>query len=128
MLPVAPSFCLRLDAPGDPGVACRPWLIDSNRPMAASSQLACYAEWLKVDLNLRYALSCPWASAAWQEARQQIPCLLAERPTCGTRDGSTRGHPGTEPERRPWRAGPRKADQGCMMSVLFLAIGVEVAS
>ena len=47
--------------------------------LAPSGQRACYSEWLKVEVAFRYALSYPWAPDAWQEVRQHIPWLLAER-------------------------------------------------
>jgi len=42
-------------------------------------QLACYSEWLKIEVALRYVLSYPWAPEAWREIRQYIPWLPAER-------------------------------------------------
>ena len=49
------------------------------RPLAPASQLACYPDWLKVEVALRYALTFPWTPEAWREVRQRIPWLLAER-------------------------------------------------
>jgi hypothetical protein len=56
-------------------------MADAQQPpvLAPSFQLACYAEWLKVELALRYALTYPWPPEVWQEGRQHIPWLLAER-------------------------------------------------
>jgi hypothetical protein len=48
-------------------------------PLAPPAQLACYDDWLKVSLALRYALSYPWAVQAWAEVRQQILWMLKER-------------------------------------------------
>jgi hypothetical protein len=48
-------------------------------PLAPDSQTACYLPWLKVSVALWYVLSFPWASQAWQEVRQHLPWLLAER-------------------------------------------------
>jgi len=35
--------------------------------------------WLKVSLALRLALTYPWDASAWNEVREEIPWLLAER-------------------------------------------------
>jgi hypothetical protein len=47
--------------------------------MSNNSQLACYSEWLKIEVALRYALPHPSPPEAWQEVRQHIQWLLAER-------------------------------------------------
>ena len=48
-------------------------------PLAPKSQRACYLHWLTVSMALRYALTFPWTSEAWQEVRQSVPWLLAEQ-------------------------------------------------
>ena len=46
---------------------------------APASQIACYPEWAKVEVALRLVLTYPWSPEAWQEVRQHISWLLAER-------------------------------------------------
>jgi len=43
------------------------------------AQFACYYEWLKIEVALRLVLSQSWSPEAWQEVRQHLPWLLAER-------------------------------------------------
>jgi hypothetical protein len=62
----------------------------SRVPFPPASQRACYAEWLKIEVALRYALTYPWAPEAWQEVRRHIPWLLAERSRLRRAGGSTR--------------------------------------
>ena len=47
--------------------------------LAPAAQLACYSEWLKVEVARRYALSYPWSAEAWRDVRKPIPWLLAEQ-------------------------------------------------
>jgi hypothetical protein len=37
------------------------------RPLALSSQFACYPEWLKIEVALRLVLTQSWPPEAWQE-------------------------------------------------------------
>ena len=51
----------------------------ASRPLALFSQLACYPEWLRIEVALRLVLTHSWTPEASQEARQDMPWLLAER-------------------------------------------------
>jgi hypothetical protein len=51
----------------------------ASRPFALFSQLACYVEWLKIEVALRLVLTHSWTPEAWQEVHQHITWLLAER-------------------------------------------------
>jgi hypothetical protein len=51
----------------------------ASGPLAPFPQLACYPEWLKIEVALRLVLTHSWAPEAWQEVRQHIPLLLAKR-------------------------------------------------
>ena len=53
--------------------------MDPGHPLAPPEQLACYSPWLKIEVALRYVLTFPWAPEAWQEVRQHVRWLLAER-------------------------------------------------
>jgi hypothetical protein len=56
----------------------------ASRPLAIFAQLACYPEWLKIEIVLRLVLSHSWSPEAWQEVRQHITWLLASpRLVCG---------------------------------------------
>ena len=49
-------------------------------------QLACYPEWLKVEVALRLVRTHLWSPEAWAEVRQFVPWLHAE-PTRFRREG-----------------------------------------
>lgn len=45
---------------GDDLTICQPW------------QLACYSEWLQVEVALRLARTHPWSPELWAEVRQPV--------------------------------------------------------